>query len=522
MDMRYSLLGLTLVAGAAAAAPQAVDDIRSIPANTPITIDVLNNDSDDEGLTFNLDTASVTTPANGSVVVNPDGGITYTPNDGFTGRDTFTYQIISDGEVPLSAQATVTINVVASVLSGSVVGSNINSVGQSIDAVCSALGAMGDSGLTNGQVQLSARCDELSALALANPEAAAAAVRKIAPEETLSMAKVGVNASQFQAKAIGARLAQLGQGLSAANSGGLSWSGALGGGAAGDGSLLSKFGYFASVQIEDADKDTNLSEAGFDYSAESITAGIDFAATKDWFLGAAMGFTANELMFKDNGGQIDTEIVNFIAYSTYNMGNFSADVQLGSGNSDIDVWRNISYDTLTSSFRTTTSGNTHGDQWFISSEVQYLYSWNALTLYPSIKYTYMDSTVAAYADTNAGGWEVELGEQHVVQNTLEVGLQATYAINASWGVFIPNFEFNAYDDLDTDQDMLEGSFAFATDSSESFGMFAEAPDSYYYQMGLGFSVVLPNGVSGFAGYSETLGYTDYSANQFQAGFRMEF
>jgi len=69
---------------------------------------------------------------------------------------------------------------------------------------------------------------------------------------------------------------------------------------------------------------------------------------------------------------------------------------------------------------------------------------------------------------------------------------------------------------------MQGYFAFTPDASLTFGMYGEEPDSYYYQAGLGFSVVLPQGISAFANYSETMGYTNYSADQIQAGFRMEF
>lgn len=525
MDIRHGLLAAGLLLSVnALAAPVAVDDVRTVPVNTPITIDVLNNDSDTNGLTPTLDPAGITQPESGTVSVNADGGITYTPNDNFVGTDSFTYTMFTtDGEVTEFATATVTINVTPSVVTGGGIGFNVTSVAQTIDLVCGAIANTGESDLSNGGVLLSARCDELAALAAADPEAAATALRQIAPEETLALSKLGVNASQFQANVVGARLMQLGQGLSKINTGGLGWSGNLAGGTAGDGSLLAKLGFFASLQLEDADKDTTMMESGFDYSATSLTAGIDYAANEAWFVGGAFGVTSNSLDFKDGGGKVDSTILTFIGYSTYHMGNFNVDVQAGFSNSDIDLSRHISYQTLTNGmFEATTSGTTNGGQWFISTELQYLFSYKALTLYPAIKLNYMDSSVDSYADTGAGGWDVELGEQNVTQSSLEAGVQATYAINTSWGVFIPNIEFQLYDDLDTDQELLTGSFAYAPGEQYKFGMYGEEPESLYYQVGVGFSVLLPKGTSAFAGYRQTLSYTDYSASQFQAGLRMEF
>jgi CshA-type fibril repeat protein len=87
--------------------PIAADDEESTPMNTPVSVPILGNDRDPDG-----DPLSVTflgTPENGEVRLNPDGTVTYIPNDGFIGTDTFTYAI-SDGKGGTDT-ATVTITV---------------------------------------------------------------------------------------------------------------------------------------------------------------------------------------------------------------------------------------------------------------------------------------------------------------------------------------------------------------------------------------------------------------------------
>ncbi|NET63811.1 MAG: tandem-95 repeat protein [Moorea sp. SIO1G6] len=88
-------------------APVPVDDTATTDQSTEVIIDVLGNDSDPEGdpLTVNIEAQQF----NGTAVVNQDNTITYTPNDGFTGTDTFTYQV-SDGINP-GVTATVTVDV---------------------------------------------------------------------------------------------------------------------------------------------------------------------------------------------------------------------------------------------------------------------------------------------------------------------------------------------------------------------------------------------------------------------------
>ena len=92
------------------AAPVAVDDSGSTPFETAITIDVLANDADTDG--DPLIVASVGQGADGSVTINGDNTITYTPDSGFSGNDYFGYTA-RDPAGALSNTGTVSIVVSA-------------------------------------------------------------------------------------------------------------------------------------------------------------------------------------------------------------------------------------------------------------------------------------------------------------------------------------------------------------------------------------------------------------------------
>jgi hypothetical protein len=87
--------------------PVAVDDSASTSMDSPVNISVLANDSDPDG--DPLTVTGLTQPSSGLAVVEADQTVTYTPNAGFTGTDSFTYRAF-DGE-DLSNLATVTITV---------------------------------------------------------------------------------------------------------------------------------------------------------------------------------------------------------------------------------------------------------------------------------------------------------------------------------------------------------------------------------------------------------------------------
>ncbi len=90
--------------------PVANADTNTTEANTPVSGTVTSNDYDPDGDAFSV--TSNTDPTNGTVVVNPDGTYTYTPNLDFTGEDTFTYTICEDADPTVCDTATVTIQVV--------------------------------------------------------------------------------------------------------------------------------------------------------------------------------------------------------------------------------------------------------------------------------------------------------------------------------------------------------------------------------------------------------------------------
>ncbi|MEW5756091.1 MAG: Ig-like domain-containing protein [Pseudomonadota bacterium] len=89
--------------------PVARDDSANTRKGEAVVISALANDSDPDGDVLTI--GSVTQGAHGDVMLNPDGSITYTPNDDYTGSDTFNYTV-SDGNGG-SDTAAVSIRVIA-------------------------------------------------------------------------------------------------------------------------------------------------------------------------------------------------------------------------------------------------------------------------------------------------------------------------------------------------------------------------------------------------------------------------
>ncbi len=105
-DTQGACTTATITVNVAPQPPTVSNDTAKTSGDQPVTIAVLDNDPNGTG-TITI----ATPPQNGTVSVNPDSTITYTPNAGFTGSDIFTYQVCDT--LGQCDTATVTINVAA-------------------------------------------------------------------------------------------------------------------------------------------------------------------------------------------------------------------------------------------------------------------------------------------------------------------------------------------------------------------------------------------------------------------------
>src|SRR6201996_7387383 len=98
-----------------ATAPTANPDSESTAANTPVTFDPRANDTSSSGLTITavaghaINPSTPVTLPQGTVTMNADGSLTFTPNHDFSGSVSFTYTDASGNGA--TSTSTVTVNV---------------------------------------------------------------------------------------------------------------------------------------------------------------------------------------------------------------------------------------------------------------------------------------------------------------------------------------------------------------------------------------------------------------------------
>jgi len=90
--------------------PKAIDDSSTTLKNTPATVDILTNDTYNDGKPQNAVLSIISNPSNGTVSIGQNGQAIYTPKTDFTGVDTFEYKLCDLSTLCTSAKVTITIN----------------------------------------------------------------------------------------------------------------------------------------------------------------------------------------------------------------------------------------------------------------------------------------------------------------------------------------------------------------------------------------------------------------------------
>lgn len=513
---------LALSSTAYAAVPSAVNDNRTIPVNSSITLNLISNDFDSDGDAIAV--VSVTNSNNASITLNSDGSVFYVPKKDFQGVDTFSYTIketkTTQGQ---TATATVTINVSNSNFVATSEGENNRSLAVALDKVCTTLRESSDSELGAGGRNLLERCNGLDTLAENDPAAANAALREIAPEETVALMRVTSESTRTQTSAVSQRIGQLQAGNNGFSLNGMAARNQLSGGGAGDSEpIWSAVGFFASIQHDAAERDMSGLESGYKSRGDTFTLGADYRMNNNWVIGGALGFSENDLDYSTQNGSLNSEVTSFIIFNSYSTDSYSLETQLGYANTAFDSIRNVQYaegDTLVND---TMRGSTGGTQLLLNSQLQWEINKNALTIFPFARFDYLQNKVDAYGENGGGGLPMIIGKQSTEQLTLGAGVQSTYVFTKEWGVLIPSLKLTFLSEVTSGFDPIAARFAYDPDPDNTFTLQNDGEDKAFSQVAVGSSFIFKRGVSGFLQYQQLIGYNNLSAYQVQGGIRYEF
>ena len=114
-----------------------------------------------------------------------------------------------------------------------------------------------------------------------------------------------------------------------------------------------------------------------------------------------------------------------------------------------------------------------------------------------------------------------VGKQEMDQLSASLGLEGTYALSYSWGVWVPGFNLSMISESNSDYSPVEFSLLGDSSSNGDFSLQPETEDSMFYEAEVNSVLIFAGGLSTFASIKTVAGYENISAYQFSFGFNYE-
>jgi uncharacterized protein YhjY with autotransporter beta-barrel domain len=444
------------------------------------------------------------------------------------------------------------------------------SVAAALERVCNELQTPGLT-LTTLQQNLLANC--LAIIGThgggVDPSGLQDTLSAISGKQSIAQQRTGVQFSGAQFTNIGARLAQLRQGV-----GGLSFAGLdlgmptadgvgeflemlgdvtgfhglagltrlVGGSGGEDGSAVvpSRWGFFINGSLRRGSQEANIYENGFDFRNNAFTAGADYRLRDNLVLGLAYGHSNGNTIFTDGTGRLDSRGNSVSFYGTYYADALYVDAIGTFGHISYDAARTTAFsiDQNSTSIPTNCvagacavdmSGSTGGRQLALGTNVGYGFHYLGLTFGPdaAIDYTRIDVNGFTEGDPSQSGMALAFANQTGESLLLKAGGHLSYALNTRFAVLLPEARAHFVHEFKDDQRAVtvhfvdDPSAGTSTDPISNFVIFTESPTRSYFDWATGISAQFPYGISAFVDYNAVAAESNIHTHEFAFGVRLQ-
>jgi outer membrane autotransporter protein len=271
---------------------------------------------------------------------------------------------------------------------------------------------------------------------------------------------------------------------------------------------------------------TNLTPQ-YDFDVDGLTAGIDYRWSDNLVVGGAVGYTRQDTDLAGGQGQVETQGLSLSAYTTwYSPREWYVDGVLTFGWNSYDHERAIVYVLPGSVVNQTATADSDGTDFALSltfgrdwAKRAWTYGVYGRAAFNRLQFDAFEEEVDSAL--NGNGLALGIDSRSVTGLSTTIGGKVSYAHSTSWGVLMPLAELEWLHDFRSDAEAFRG--FFVDDPTQTpILVLGDDLDSDYFRVGLGLSLVLTQGRSGFVTYERLLGRSGISQEMLTLGFRMEF
>jgi len=491
------------------------------------------------GATINW-TSTGGTLTSASSVTNASGQASNTIQLGGLG----TVQVSATAPAFASAPVVFNLNVAISNLTG--LNPLQTAVANAIDTLCPALA--NDISLSAEETDLLQQCQSILGSAGIDSQDTINALDELFSDVAMAQANASMLAAQSQFQNLKARIAALRSGTGGTSFGGLALNTASGSvplaslfsslngeasnaSAANNSGDFERWGFFATGSIGRGEAEAGSINPAFDYDINGLSAGIDYRMSDRLIIGAALGLTRQGTTLPGSEGSVDTTGWSASAYSTfYQQNNWYADAVMTYGQNNFDMQRHIHYTlplfgggftTVDQIANADTDGSMLSAAFTFGRDFQ-KGGW-AIGPYGRLTYTKLDFD--AYDEILLGGNGSGLG-LHIDSRSLTslatvLGSKFAFSHSTDWGVLMPHMQIEWEREFKDDPQTIQASFIYDP-TGTPISVTGDPLDKSYFRIGLGLSMILSRGRSGFVYYEKMLGRDRLDQDTLSMGFRMEF
>ncbi|KFN47677.1 autotransporter outer membrane beta-barrel domain-containing protein [Arenimonas metalli] len=417
-------------------------------------------------------------------------------------------------------------------------------VAEAIDQLCPALANVATP--TPEEADLLARCRELGEAAVLDPNATVDAIDQLTSDVALAQANAAMSAAQSQFQNLKTRIAALRSGTGGTRFGGLALntpagpislgtlSSAFGADEPGTeiGTDFSRWGFFAAGTVGRGESEAGVVDPAYDYDIEGLTAGLDYRKSDRWIIGGSLGYTRQDTDLPGERGGLETTGWSISAYTTYYQADsWYLDSVVTWGRNDYEMLRRIQYTLPLAGGGTTTIDQTavadaSGD--LLATAFTFGRDFNrgafGIGPYGRLMYTRLGFD-AIREETLAGepgsGLGLHIASRDLVSLASVLGTKFTWTHSTNWGVLMPHLQLEWEHEFRDDPQAMEARF-LNDPTGTAMRVTGDPLDTDYFRLGLGLSMVLTGGRSGFFYYEHLAGRDGESQWNLALGLRMEF
>lgn len=423
------------------------------------------------------------------------------------------------------------------------------SVANAIDKACPALASLPFDQLTPEQKDLLFRCSEIVVGSGDHPGQVPGALNKLLNNKALPQRSLAQGVQTTQFNNLNTRMGELRQGIRGVSLRGLT--------VVNDGQSLplamlgdmfrkdpkqddeigkdfARWGFFATGMIVRGGFDATATRPGFDYHNASLTAGVDYRFNDSFVAGGALGYNQNRSTLDQSLGNINVDSYSLNGYFTwYHNEDFYLEGSVVFDWLNFDLTRNISYQIASTSGGPDTSvaqsalASPNGHQSSIAFSFGKDINRGAWAISPYLRGVYTHLNLQAFSeharDPNApgSGLITSVDSRSLTSELGVIGGRLSYTTSYDWGVLIPNAMLEWNHEFRNDPQTLVTRFV-ADPTQTPITITEDAPDSSYFNVGIGLNAVLPGGRSGYVTWEHLVGYAGAHENRFSLGIRIEF